>query len=108
LVDIGSQPTIGLDFLRDVAALARGILDEVNDPVRRVLAWVLLTTVNSICGRFDGEAVTVEDATEMARFVRGPVQEALLHCQSGQATAEDAIRLAADLVAASSLGSPDD
>ncbi len=99
LIEISEQPTIGLDLLRDITARLRTIIDELDEPARKVVAWMLIKTLQSICERYDGEPMTVDASEAVAGFVRGPVQEALRFMGSDTVNPnQQAIELAARLI----------
>lgn len=77
LADIAAQDTIGLDLLREIASQLRRITGEMDVPAKKVVARILLSVMQSICDKYDGEPMTARESASIATFVRGPVQDAI-------------------------------
>jgi len=77
LADIAAQDTIGLDLLREIGSQLRAISGEMDIPAKKVVAITLVSTMQSICDKYDGDPMTAKESAAIAQFVRGPVQESL-------------------------------
>lgn len=100
LADIGTQPVIGVDTLRDIASALRAVQGELSQPAKQVLAWALATIMQSLCDGYDGEPMTVEASMGIARFVHGPVLDALQNLVGEDIAPDQAILLISTLLQA--------
>lgn len=89
LADTAAQDTIGLDLLREIASQVRPITGEMDIPAKKVVARILLSVMQSICDKYDGDPMTADVSASIAAFVRGPVQDAIRFLISGSPNAND-------------------
>jgi hypothetical protein len=99
LADIAARPTIGLDLLREIGSQLRAVAEEMDLPAKKVVARTLVSTLQSICDKYDGEPMTAEESATVAELVGGPVQDALRFLNADDLNPNDAaIALMARLI----------
>jgi hypothetical protein len=77
LAETGVRQTVGLDQLREITSQLRDMAAEMDSATKTVVAWTLIQSLQSLCEKYDGEPMTVNESAAIAHFVRGPVRDAL-------------------------------
>lgn len=73
-----SEPVLSTNTIRyDVAPVMRGIITKTEDPLKKILAYVLWTKCLNICDRFDGEPMNEEVSQALAIYFKSVIKEAV-------------------------------